>query len=294
MATDAITPISTAAPPSAPVAASAPAPQPAPVAAISPAPAVPAPAAPAPAPAAAPAPTPEAAAPTPASAPAAEPPTALGGEAPKPADKPADEKAPAAAEAKPAEGAAEPEKKDGQSDSPAPPSFEPWSLPEGLTLDQETTGKFTGLLGKFETDAKVDHAMVQALGQDLVNFHLAEIDALNQRTMTAWREAFTKQVKDWGDAFKADPEWGGNGYQTTVNDAREFINRFGGNVEQQNEVHKLMDDYGVGNNLAVIRLFANAMRQMRNPEMIAAQKLPAQDGTGRKSNVQKMYGGQAA
>lgn len=146
-----------------------------------------------------------------------------------------------------------------QSDEPAPlPSYEPFTLPEGLTLEQEKLTEFTNKLAEFELNTKADHAEVQKLGQNLVDLYLTEVTQTTERINKYYSDAWEKQTNDWKESFLKDPEIGGARQETTLAAAREFIRTHGGTPEQQAEFRQLMTDTGVGNHPAMIRLFANA------------------------------------
>ncbi len=174
-----------------------------------------------------------------------------------------------------------------KSDEPAPaPVYDPFTVPEGITLDTERVSKFTDIMSKLEQTGKVDHALVQQFGQEAVDLHISEVkkaqEALNDLYKTSW----DKQKTDWKDAFLKDPEIGGNRFQTTVDSALNFIRTHGGNTEQQTEFRNLMETSGLGNHPAMIRLLANAGRAMQEGKPLAATKpAPVQ-----KSKIETMYG----
>lgn len=182
---------------------------------------------------------------------------------------------------------AEPAKVEGQSDEPAPPpTYEPFTVPDGVTLQPERLGDFTSLLGEFEGQSKADHAAVQAFGQKLVERHVAEV----QRTLADVQKLndakWDRQKMAWHDEFMADPEIGGNRFQTSVDSAIQFIRTHGGSDEQQAEIRQLMNDSGIGNHPAMIRLLAKAGMAMSEGRPLAG-RMPAAPP---KSNTQKMYG----
>lgn len=181
----------------------------------------------------------------------------------------------------------QPIKEEGQSDEPAPPpTYEPFTLPEGITLEEERLKEFTGILSEFEGKTKAEHAAVQEFGQKAVDFHVAEI----QKTV----EAYTQKIeqdwentkKTWKESFMSDPELGGNRWQTTINSALSFIRTHGGNEDQQAEFRKLMNDTGIGNHPAMIRMLANAGTKMVEGAPLVAQTPLSPP----KSKTQTMYG----
>ena len=238
-----------------------PAPVPAPVAETPPAPAVEAPVAP------------------------VESTTALG-DALKPEIKPAVEPDPNAPKAA--------ETVEGQSDEPAPPpkevpeapKYEPFTLPENVSLDEAKVSEFTNLLSDLEMKGKADHALVQEFGQKAVDLFINEqknlVEQINKTQLDTWEKTKTT----WKDQTLADPEIGGNRFQTALTSAQTFIRTHGGTAEQQAEFRALMDTSGLGNHPAMIRLLAKAGASMVEGSPLAATK-PV---TPSKSKTETMYG----
>lgn len=211
---------------------------------------------------------------------------------------PAENTAPPAEKAK--DGAAEEAKKDeapkdgepkkeeaAQSEEPAPqPTYEPFKVEDGFTVDNEKLGEFTKILGEIEL-AKGDHVKVQETGQKLVDRHIAEVKNILQKQNEFYLNAFEKQKSDWLVAFENDPEIGGNQRDTTAEAAKTFISTYGGTPDQQKSVRELMLKTGVGNHPDLIRLLATAMKSMtREGSPVPAQNL----STAPKSKVEKRYG----
>ena len=180
-----------------------------------------------------------------------------------------------------------PKDEGGQSVEPAPPpKYDPFVYPEGVTLDETRIGELTGLLSALELEGKADHAKLQETGQKLVDLYISESKAAVEKISEYYANAWEKQKTDWREATTNDPEFGGNRLQTTLDAASTFIRTHGGTKEQQAELRSLMDSSGLGNNLAVIRLFATAGRAMSEGRPLAAPKPVSQP----KSKVKAMYG----
>ena len=185
-------------------------------------------------------------------------------------------------EAAPAETIAE-----GQSADPAPPpSYESFQLPEGAKVDAERLADFTGLLGSFETQTKAEHAEVQKFGQQLMDRHVAEVTRAVETFRDASLAAWDAQKTAWRDQFISDPEIGGNRQQTTVNSAIEFVRTHGGTDAQQAEFRQLMNETGLGNHPAMIRLLANAGVSMSEGRPLAASS----PSPAKPTKLQAMYG----
>lgn len=176
---------------------------------------------------------------------------------------------------------------EGQSEEPAsPPVYDPFTLPEGITLDETRIKDFTEILSELEKTGKADHAAVQEFGQKAVDFHIAEVqkavESLNQLYHKSWDDTKVK----WKDDFLSDPEIGGNRFQTTIDAANNFIRTHGGTAEQQAEFRQFMNDSGVGNHKTLIRLLANAGSKMSEGKPLAAT-VPISPP---KSRVEALYG----
>lgn len=188
----------------------------------------------------------------------------------------------------PKEGEAEPKKEEAsQSDEPAPlPTYEAFTLPDGFQMDDAKLGEFTKELGEFQNLTKADQKAVQEFGQRLVDRHIALTQEHQQRLVEHFTTTWEKQKNDWKDAFEADPEIGGNRKDTTLKAAKEFIRTYGGDESQRKEISKLMNETGIGNHPALIRLLAKAGEQLAEGRPLPAQKPPAAP----QSKVDKRYG----
>ena len=143
------------------------------------------------------------------------------------------------------------------------------------------------MLAEFEGATKADHAAMQAFGQKLVERHVAEVKS----TLEAYHQAVMTQQAEmaagWQKAFEADPEIGGNRKDTTVEAARQFIERHGGTGEQKTSLRQMFETTKVGNHPDLIRLLAKANLALSEGRPLAASRPVAAP----KSNSQKLYGG---
>jgi len=175
----------------------------------------------------------------------------------------------------------------GQSDDPAPPpaeevveepveviqpTYDPFVFPEGVSLKEDRIKEFTDILSELELSGKADHAAVQAFGQKAVDFHLNEVQRVAEDLTKLYQTTWEKQKTSWKEEFLADPEIGGNRFQTTVDAANNFIRTHGGTAEEQAEFRQIMESSGLGNHKAVIRILAKAMDNMSEGEPLAATK----------------------
>lgn len=219
--------------------------------------------------------------------------TALGAEpAPEPAktDKPADAPAEKTVEPVVEEPAETPKEGDPSAEAQLP-TFEPFTLPENVTLDKERLETFTKELGEFEKLTKAPHAEVQAFAQKLVDRHIAETTDALKRQQEYYTTAFEKQKTGWKDDFQKDPEIGGAKQDTTIKGAVDFINKFGGTKEQQTELRTFFNATGVGNHPALIRLISNANASISQLTQEGVKMLPAKAPAAQaRSKVATRYG----
>lgn len=190
---------------------------------------------------------------------APDPPPSLLAEVPvaEPVVPPVAEEAPAAPAAEPIAPVAEP-----VTEAPAPITdppaitYEAFTWPEGFTPteDDPTLKSFTDIAGR--------HTLPQETAQELVNLHAAEIERVQQGLVQRQFDVFADRVKSWEQEFRADPEFK-NRTDTVINDAKWAIREFGGTAAQQQELRDVLRASGVGNQKAVIRVFANIAKQFR-------------------------------
>lgn len=140
----------------------------------------------------------------------------------------------------------------------SPPVFEAFKLPDGVTLDEAKLGEVNTALGKLVTENKVPQEAAQALGQQMVDMHIAEL----QNHLKRQDENFRQIRQSWVDAFKADPKIGGEHTEATISACGQMIEQFGGDAAQQAELRKMFRITGMGDHPGLIRLLANAAKAL--------------------------------
>jgi hypothetical protein len=115
-------------------------------------------------------------------------------EAGNPADANPEDVKPAE-DAKPAEVVAEPLK------------YEPFTLPEGVKLDEERVGEYTGILSEY--------GIPQEAGQKLLDLYTNAAKTFVEHTSAEQHRVFGEVRAAWRSEIMADPEMGGSGYHTT-------------------------------------------------------------------------------
>lgn len=178
-----------------------------------------------------------------------------------------------------------------QSDEPAPlPTYQTWKLSEGVKLDDARMGEFNKELAEFQVRTKADHAAMQEFGQKLIDRHVADVNAAVQSTIKAIQEQYDKagetQRNSWKELTLKDPDIGGNRQETTIRAANEAIKTHGGTAAQQKEFRDLMEQTGLGNHPAMIRMLANVARNLKEGKPLPASKPESTV----KSAMAKRYG----
>lgn len=195
--------------------------------------------------------------------------TALGevpkpAETPKPdADKPVDTKTGEAAEAVPAE--------------PVTPTYEPFTLPEGIThdqLDQAGIEAFTKELGQFEITSKADHKATQEFANKMMGFHVAALQETVQRVHQALQAQLNKRWENWEASCKTDPVYGGNRYETTLSEANQFITTHAGSATDQAAFRTMLDETGAGDHPAMRAFLSRMHNAFREPTDVAKGNKP--------------------
>jgi hypothetical protein len=214
----------------------------------------------------------------------------------KPADsKPAEPKTPEPAAAKPADTAPPTEAKPAAdkppaealpTEAPAAPVYEALRLPENVKLDENRVKEFDTILGKLETAGKTDHALMGATRQELVDYHIREvqnvINAQQQLQRDVWNRYNEQQITE----LKADPELGGNRLETTLGNAKHFFETYSGLTKpQQEKLLAALDAGGISNNPLFIRMLNNGFLRFAEPQPVS----PNQPSTPASARGQRSW-----
>lgn len=95
------------------------------------------------------------------------------------------------------------------------PTYEPFTLPEGVVADNEAMGRFTEVLGK--------HGWTQEQGQELMDLYAAEHGRLMAQMAEHQQQVFEDTQREWTRQFDEDPELGRNRRDTTLREANTAI-----------------------------------------------------------------------
>lgn len=150
----------------------------------------------------------------------------------------------------------------------APPAvtWTDFSLPEGIKLDDASLNTFKEVLG--------GELPPQERGQRLIDMHLQEIQRRDQAAFEHQVQVWNDTQEQWKNAVKADPELGGNRFNTTIQTCINAVNRFGGNAQQRAELLQALDFTGAGNNPAIIRLINNMASRLAEGTPVTQSAAP--------------------
>ena len=171
---------------------------------------------------------------------------------PKPAEaKPAE---PAAAEAKPAE-APKPEAEK-PAEPAAPAAIEPvayeYALPETLTMDDGTKGKFHSALDAFRTDPTKG-------AQGLIDLHNENLQQYADHVAREQYRVFGETRKGWQRDVMADEELGGAGYETSMGAVARMRDLLVPE-SRRDAFNQMLTVTGVGDHPEFLRILHNAAR----------------------------------
>lgn len=175
----------------------------------------------------------------------------------------------------------------------APPTYDTFALPDGVTVADEKMGAYTGILGEYEnkiiTDPTQAHAMVQEMGQKLVDFYVGEIRENAERTARLQRETWDRTIETWRGEFRDDPDIGGNRSDTSLARMAELLKMYGQKAGSD-RVSKLRDVFtatGAGDNPEVLRFVhwaASKLVEMPRPVAAITPRAPVVT-----SRAQRLY-----
>ncbi|WP_272962321.1 hypothetical protein [Alcanivorax jadensis] len=136
----------------------------------------------------------------------------------------------------------------------APEKYE-WSLGEGVAVDEQLAGEFEPIARELN------------LSNDQANKLASEmLPKVQQRMSDNWQ----KQVDEWKQAAESDKEFGGAKFEQTMTDARKALESYG-----SPELTEVLDQTGLGNHPALIRVFAQMGASMKEDRTVKPEGAPA-------------------
>ena len=150
----------------------------------------------------------------------------------------------------------------------APESYQPFTLPDGMSADAEQMQSASALFKELN--------LTQEQAQKLVDFHskhwLGAVDTYEQE--------LTRRVAEWGEQTKANPEFGGNRLTESLTSVRRAISKLGGN-----ELEIALNETGAINHPGIFGAFVRMGKLLAEDSFVAGQAAP---GAGAINNPSDM------
>lgn len=173
------------------------------------------------------------------------------------------------------------------------PTYEKFTAPEGLTLDEGKLGEFTSILGEYEnkivTDPAQAHAVIQEMGQKMVDLYVQEARDTADRYTRLQRDNWDRTIESWRTEFREDPEIGVNRADTSLARMGGLLEMYGQTAggERLSKLRDVLTFTGAGDNPEVLR-FVNwaASKLVETAKPVAAIGPRA---TAPTSRAQRLY-----
>ena len=152
-------------------------------------------------------------------------------------------------------------------EEPAPVSYEPFELPQGVEVDTAALEEAQSLFAEAR--------LSQPQAQKLVDLYAGKMNELVQRQISA---AESRQ-KAWVAEVRSDPELGGRRFESARAAAQKALNRFG-----TPELRRTLDELGVSNSPQLFRFFVRVGQAVSEDSWVGARS-----GAGRPSAAETLY-----
>ena len=162
-----------------------------------------------------------------------------------------------------------------------------FKLPEGAQTDNPVFKSFQEKLGQFQNLSKAEQAAVQKFGQEMIDMHMQDVQAIVENSNKQAWDWFNNRNKEWLETAKKDPSIGNENWDKTINSASQAISLYGGTKAQQIETAKLLQETGVENHPAILRFLANITNTAaKEGTPVVSRTTPTQ----KQGIAQAMYG----
>lgn len=118
----------------------------------------------------------------------------------------------------------------------APEAYTDFKLPEGMDMDADVLGEFTGLAKELNITQEAAQKLIDLQGK------------IATKQADEYQAAVIKQGQDWAAEVKNDPELGGENYEKSVASAVKVIQAFG-----DDGLKELLNTSGLGNHPALFK-----------------------------------------
>lgn len=148
------------------------------------------------------------------------------------------------------------EKADGQADADkgkAPETYEAFTFPEGVTVDEEALAKATSIFK--------DVGLNQEQAQKLVSLYADMQQAAAEQTLAG----FQQLKQDWSSQIKADQTFGGDKLPQTLSAAKAVLTKYGDSALRND-----LKEWGWANHPGLIRLLARVQSDLSEDTLAIA------------------------
>jgi hypothetical protein len=180
-----------------------------------------------------------------------------------------------AAADKPKEGEGEAKAKEGEAPPPPKPTYEPYKLPENLKLDDKRVEAFNEILGEAELSGKADHAVMQQIGQKLMDMYADEVQRVANDFRKYQVDVWNRHLESEVGKLKADTQYGGNRIDTSLGNAKYILEQFGGTKDEQARFMEKLDRSGISSSVEFVALLNRMHERYREPQPVQPN-LPSQ------------------
>lgn len=143
-----------------------------------------------------------------------------------------------------------------------PEKYETFTVPEGVELDAE-------VLKDFEAAAR-DMGLTQGNAQKLVDFGVKLVESGVEQA----DEVRTNTLKTWEEEIKADPEFGGDKLEETLDRGRRVMRNHGSDA-----LRELIEVTGLGSNPHLLRFLAKLDKALGEDRTVDGKPAPSEKKT---------------
>lgn len=163
-----------------------------------------------------------------------------------------------------------------------PVKYEPFTLPDGVPVDDAKVSAFQDLIGP--------HKLDQETAQKLVDLHTSTLKSFQDAVFAKQHSDFAETRQGWVRQILSDPVLGGSGHQTALMAAARMRDLLVPEADRA-EFADFMRITGAGDHPAMMRLLHNAARLFDEPAAppIAARPVPDRGGSGKQSRQNLLY-----
>ncbi len=166
----------------------------------------------------------------------------------------------------------------GEAAQPAFPTYEPFKLPEGVTLTDERGTALNNMLGKM--------GLSQEHGQEIVNFGAGLLQEHAKALEQHQHDVFAETRRNWRNDFE---KTAGNRRNTLLGDANHALVEAFPNAKDREALQSVLAFTGVGDHPLMIRAFAALGKKLREP----SAPLPGIPARQPQSAADRRYGRQS-